>query len=124
MHAVDVFMICFDFLEMCDAPNRIDRLFPTEQDRIPPPHPDVYWVELDDISPVLDNLDIHDPGWLWDETQHSTTNDTLTSNGAAVPSRVPSPAPQRTAPPDVGTKRSIWDVISRSIWEKVRAATN
>ena len=135
MHAVDVFMICFDFLEMCDAPNRIDR-FPTEQDRIPPPPPPEQYahvmcvfahnmhVELDEISPDLDNLDINDPAWSWEETQHSTTDDTLTSNGAAVPSRVPSPAPERTAPPDVGTKRSIWDVISRSIWEKVRAATN
>ena len=141
MHAVDVFMICFDFLEMRDAPNRIDRLFPTEQDQIPPPPPPEQYAHvmsvfvhnmqerLDEISPKIGNLDINDPGWSFAETQHSTTDDTLTSNGAAVPSRVPSPAPERTAPPDDEDveeylRQILPAYVVQFIMRKDRAATN
>ena len=141
MHAVDVFMICFDFLEMRDAPNRIDRLFPTEQDQIPPPPPPEQYAHvmsvfvhnmqerLDEISPKIGNLDINDPGWSFAETQHSTTNDTLTSNVAAVPSRMPSPAPERTAPPDDEDveeylRQILPAYVVQFIMRKDRAATN
>ena len=86
-------------------------------------------VGLDEISPDLGNLEINDPAWSWAETQHSTTNDTLTSNGAAVPSRVPSPAPERTAPPDDEDveeylRQILPAYVVQFIMRKDRAATN
>jgi len=120
MHAVDVFMICFDFLEMRDAPNRIDRLFPTEQDQIPPPPPPEQYAHvmsvfvhnmqerLDEISPKIGNLDINDPGWSFAETQHGTA------------------APERTAQPDVEEylRQMLPEFIVQFIMRKDRAATN